>query len=82
LIPFSPEISLDEAEYMTTQTGNISPGSNNITINLLKAVWHIIRTYICRLFEGYLSAGYHPKSSQEAEVVIIAKPGRRDLTEP
>ncbi|KAI8402067.1 hypothetical protein FOFC_17372 [Fusarium oxysporum] len=82
LIPFSPEISLDEAEYTTTQTGNTSPGSDNISVNLLKAVWHIIGTHVRRLFEGCLSAGHHPKSFKEAEVVMIAKPGRRDLTEP
>ncbi|KAL9570491.1 hypothetical protein ACKAV7_005379 [Fusarium commune] len=82
LIPFSPEISLDEAEYATTQTGNTSPGSDNITVNLLKAVWHIIGTHVRRLFEGCLSTGHHPKPFKEAEVVMIAKPGRRDLTEP
>jgi hypothetical protein len=77
LIPFSPEISLDEAEYATTQTGNTSPGSDNITVNLLKAVWHIIGTLVRRLFEGCLSIGHHPKPFKEAEVVMIAKPGRR-----
>ncbi|KAL9561821.1 hypothetical protein ACKAV7_014083 [Fusarium commune] len=82
LIPFSSEISLDEAQYATIHTGNTSPGSDNITVNLLKAVWHIIGTHIRRLFEGCLSVGHHPKSFKEAEVVMIAKPGRRDLTEP
>ncbi|RKK55869.1 hypothetical protein BFJ69_g17692, partial [Fusarium oxysporum] len=82
LIPFSSEISLDEAQYATIHTGNTSPGSDNITVNLLKAVWHIIGTHIRRLFEGCLSVGHHPKPFKEAEVVMIAKPGRRDLTEP
>ncbi|CVL09150.1 uncharacterized protein FMAN_15430 [Fusarium mangiferae] len=82
LIPFSPEISLEEAQWATVQTGNTSPGSDNITVNLLQAVWHIIGTHVRRLFEGCLSAGHHPKLFKEAEVVMIAKPGRRDLTEP
>ncbi|KAL9563900.1 hypothetical protein ACKAV7_011935 [Fusarium commune] len=81
-IPFSPEISLDEVQYATLNTGNISPGSDNITVDLLKAVWHIIRTHIRRLFEGCLYIGHDPKPFKEAEVVMIAKPGRRDLTSP
>jgi hypothetical protein len=81
-ISFSLKISLDEAQYATLNTGNISPGSDNITVDLLKAVWHIIGTYVCRLFERCLSIGYYPKPFKEAEVVMIAKPGRCDLTSP
>jgi ribonuclease HI len=81
-IPFSPEISLDEAQYATLHTGNTSPGSDNITVNLLRAVWHIIGTHVRRLFEGCLTIGHHPRPFKEAEVVMITKPGRRDLTSP
>ncbi|OBS20651.1 hypothetical protein FPOA_06995 [Fusarium poae] len=81
-IPFSLKISLDEAQYATLNTGNTSPGSDNITVDLLKAVWHIIGTHVRRLFERCLSIGHHPKPFKEAEVVMIAKPGRRDLTSP
>ncbi|SCO77346.1 uncharacterized protein FRV6_01558 [Fusarium oxysporum] len=63
-------------------SSNTSPGSDNITVNLLKAVWHIIGTHIRRLFERCLRIGHHPKPFKEAEVVMIAKPGRRDLTSP
>ncbi|GKU10992.1 unnamed protein product [Fusarium langsethiae] len=81
-IPFSHKISLDEAQYTTIHTGSTSPGSDNITADLLKDVWHIIGTHVPRLFERCLSIGHHPKPFKEAEVVMIAKPGRRDLTSP
>ena len=81
-IPFPPEISLDEVQYATLHTGNTSPGSDSITVDLLKAIWHIIGTHVRRLFEGCLTTGHHPKPFKEAEVVMIAKPGRRDLTSP
>ncbi|KAJ3455198.1 hypothetical protein MRS44_013798 [Fusarium solani] len=81
-IPFPLEISLDEVQYATLYTGNTSPGSDSITVDLLKAVWHIIGTHVCRLFERCLTTGHHPKPFKEAEVVMIAKPGRRDLTSP
>ncbi|KAJ0126813.1 hypothetical protein HZ326_30083 [Fusarium oxysporum f. sp. albedinis] len=81
-IPFPSEISMEEAQYATLSTGNTSPGSDNITVKLLEAVWHIIGTHVRRLFARCLATGHHPKVFKEAEVVMIAKPGRRDLTEP
>jgi hypothetical protein len=81
-IPFPHEISLEEAQDATLRTGNTSPGADNITVKLLTAVWHTIGTHVRRLFEGCLAIGHHPKPFRAAEVVMIAKPGRRDLTEP
>ncbi|TVY73912.1 putative RNA-directed DNA polymerase from transposon BS [Fusarium oxysporum f. sp. cubense] len=81
-IPFPSETSMEEVQYATLSTGNTSPGSDNITVKLLEAVWHIIGTHVRRLFERCLTTGHHPKPFKEAEVVMIAKPGRRDLTEP
>ncbi|RKK50820.1 hypothetical protein BFJ69_g18007, partial [Fusarium oxysporum] len=81
-IPLTDSTHAELDEIASSLTGNTSPGSDNITVNLLQAVWHIIGIHVCRLFEGCLSAGYHPKPFKEAEVVMIAKPGRRDLTEP
>ncbi|KAF4460560.1 reverse transcriptase [Fusarium albosuccineum] len=81
-IPFPLEILLDEVQYATLHTGNTSPGSDNITVDLLKAAWHIIGTHVYRLFDRCLTIGHHPRPFKEAEVVMIAKPGRRDLTSP
>jgi hypothetical protein len=81
-IPFPLKISLDEARYATLHKGSTSPGSNNITVKLLEAIWHIIGTHIRRLFERCLTIGHHPEPFRQAEVVMIAKPGRRDLTTP
>ncbi|TVY62678.1 putative 115 kDa protein in type-1 retrotransposable element R1DM [Fusarium oxysporum f. sp. cubense] len=69
-------------EDATLRTGNTSPGADNITVKLLTAVCHIIGTHVRRLFEGCLAMGHHPKPFRAAEVVMIAKPGRRDLTTP
>lgn len=81
-ITFLPEVSLDEAQYATIHTGNTSQGADNITVDLLRAVWHVVGTHIRRLFERCLIANHHPKPFKEAEVVMIAKAGRRDLTKP
>lgn len=81
-IPFSKEVSLEEARISTLRRGNTSPGSDNITVKVLRATWHIIGPHVRRLYEGCLSIGHHPKSFREAEVVMIPKPGRRDLSTP
>ncbi|OAQ63773.1 endonuclease/reverse transcriptase [Purpureocillium lilacinum] len=69
-----------EVQDATIRTGKTSPGSDNITVKMLKAAWHIIGEHVRRLYEGCLRLGHHPQPFREAEVVMIAKPGRRNLS--
>lgn len=79
-IPFTQQVSLEEVRDATLRTGNTSPGSDNITVQMLKAVWHVIGSHVHRLYEGCLTIGHHPKPFREVEVVMITKPGRRNLS--
>ena len=81
-IPFAQDVSLAEVQDATIRTGNTSPGSDNITVKMLKAAWHIIGEHVRSLYEGCLRLGHHPQPFREAEVVMIAKPGRRNLSTP
>ena len=81
-IPFAQEITLDEAEDCTIRTGNTSPGADNVTVKLLRVVWDVIGEHVRRLYQGCLAIGHHPKAFREAEVVMIPKPGRRNLSTP
>ncbi|KJK84777.1 hypothetical protein H633G_11443, partial [Metarhizium anisopliae BRIP 53284] len=81
-IPFAQEVTLEEAEDATIKTGNTSPGADNITVKLLQAVWDIIGGHVCRLYQGCLTVGHHPGAFREAEVVMIPKPGKRNLSTP
>ncbi|KID83767.1 reverse transcriptase [Metarhizium guizhouense ARSEF 977] len=81
-IPFAQEITLEEAEDATIKTGNTSPGADSITVKLLQAVWDIIGGHVCRLYQGCLTVGHHPGAFREAEVVMIPKPGKRNLSTP
>ncbi|XP_044716565.1 reverse transcriptase (RNA-dependent DNA polymerase) domain-containing protein [Hirsutella rhossiliensis] len=76
------QASLEEVRDATLRTGNTSPGPDSITVQMLKAVWHIIGSHVQRLYEGCLTIGHHPKPFREAEVVMITKPGRRNLSTP
>ncbi|EXU95101.1 reverse transcriptase domain protein [Metarhizium robertsii] len=62
--------------------GNTSPGSDHITVKLLRAAWPAVGNLVRELYEVCLTLGHHPKDFKEAEVVMITKPGKRDLTSP
>ncbi|OAQ65636.1 endonuclease/reverse transcriptase [Purpureocillium lilacinum] len=79
-IPFSPKVPIEEVQDALLRTGNTSPGSDNITVRLLRTAWPALRCHIQRLYQGCLSLGYHPLRFKEAEVVMIEKPGKRDLS--
>ncbi|KJZ68476.1 hypothetical protein HIM_01090 [Hirsutella minnesotensis 3608] len=81
-IPFAQEVTLEEAEDATIKTGNTSPGADNITVKLLQAVWDIVRGHVRRLYQGCLTVGHHPGAFREAEVVMIPKPGKKNLSTP
>ncbi|KJZ71584.1 hypothetical protein HIM_09053 [Hirsutella minnesotensis 3608] len=78
-IPFAQEVTLEEAEDATIKTGNTSPGADNIMVKLLQAVWNMVGRHVCRLYQGCLTVGHHPGVFREAEVVMIPKPGKRNL---
>ena len=80
-IPFAESVSLEEVRDATLRTGNTSPGSDNITVKMLRAVWHVIGNLVHKLYQGCLNVGHHPKPFREAEVVMITKPGRRNLSD-
>ncbi|KAJ4176432.1 hypothetical protein NW755_14951 [Fusarium falciforme] len=75
-------VTYEEAQHAATSTGNTSPGSDNITVALIKACWLSIGEYTRRLYEACLRLGHHPPVFKQAEVVMIPKPNKRDLTSP
>ncbi|KAF7532988.1 hypothetical protein G7Z17_g13581 [Cylindrodendrum hubeiense] len=81
-LPFSTLVSAEEAEDVTTKTGNTSPGADNITTAVIRACWPVIGDYIRWLYEKCLCLGQHPKAFKGAEVIMIPKPGKRDLSSP
>ncbi|KID81346.1 reverse transcriptase [Metarhizium guizhouense ARSEF 977] len=76
----------DDIENPWRKHGNTSPGSDHITVKLLRAAWPAawpaVGNLVRELYEVCLTLGHHPKDFKEAEVVMITKPGKRDLTSP
>ncbi|KAF7557551.1 hypothetical protein G7Z17_g571 [Cylindrodendrum hubeiense] len=49
---------------------------------IIRACWPVIGDYIRWLYERCLCLGHHPKAFKGAEVIMIPKPGKRDLSSP
>jgi hypothetical protein len=73
-------VSLRDARAACIGVGNTSPGGDGITVRMLQAAWRHVGGHVRALYEACLAQGYHPKCFRHAEVVMIPKPGRRDLT--
>jgi len=74
------DASLEEVEACTIGVTSTSPGVDRTTVRLLSACWESIKLSIGALFNKCLRAGYYPKPWRLAEVVMIPKPGKKDLT--
>ncbi|KAL3955841.1 hypothetical protein ACCO45_009860 [Purpureocillium lilacinum] len=81
-IPTQADVPIEEVQDSLLRTGNTSPGADNITVRLLQTAWPAIGKHVQRLYQGCLTIGYHPRRFKEAEVVMIEKPGKRDLSKP
>jgi len=74
------QASLEEVEASTIGVKSTSPGVDRTTARLLKACWGAVKGDIHALFNKCLHIGYYPKAWRLAEVVMIPKPGKKDLT--
>ncbi|OAQ61343.1 reverse transcriptase, RNaseH [Purpureocillium lilacinum] len=81
-IPIQADVPIEEVQDSLLRTGNTSPGADNTTVRLLQTAWPAIGKHVQRLYQGCLTIGYHPRRFKEAEVVMIEKPGKRDLSKP
>ena len=79
-IPWDADLTEDETKAATTGASNTAPGSDGISVKLLKAAWPAIGSYIHNLFKGCLKVGHHPLPFRNAEVTIIPKPNKTDLS--
>lgn len=81
-IPMSLDVTLEDARRSIIDAGNTTPGSDGITRDMLRAAWEHIGPAITELYKACLRFGYHPKTLRSAEIVMIPKPNKRDLSSP
>lgn len=79
-ISWDNHVPLREAEKALLGAGNTTPGSDGITVTMLRAAWPAIGKTIRYFFQQCLKLGYHPQVFRKADVVMIPKPGRDPST--
>ena len=80
ILPISLEVTLEQAQHAAIHTSSTSPGIDGITVRTLQLSWGATGKHIRLLYEACLSLGYYPRIFQHAEILMIPKPGKRDLT--
>ena len=80
-IPFEQQISAAEAKRGLLGTGNTSPGADGITVKMLQAIWPSVGHRITEIYNACLRQGYCPTGFRKAEVVMIPKPNKRNLSD-
>ncbi|OAA57839.1 reverse transcriptase [Akanthomyces lecanii RCEF 1005] len=80
-IPFARTISTNEVEKAVLHTGNTTPGSDGITTRMLQAAWPHIARPVTKLYNACLRLGHHPSVFKTAEIVMIPKLNKRNLSD-
>ncbi|KAL5604161.1 uncharacterized protein BROUX77_004347 [Berkeleyomyces rouxiae] len=83
-IPLTMLASEQEVRANMIEVGSTSPGHDRLSVSVLKHVWNVVpwRRWIVCLTNLCLSLGHHPLVFRKAEVIVIPKPNKDDLTDP
>lgn len=83
-IPAPLSIDEDEVQHCLLSTLSTTPGHNHLSVSALHLIWEVEawRTWIVHLYSLCLIYGHHPSIFRRAEVVVIPKPHKDDLTNP
>lgn len=79
-IPWSDELTEIEVRRCTTESGNTCTGADQISVDVLRACWGSIGSFVTQLFRACLQLGYHPACFKVAEVIFLSKSGRDPTT--
>jgi len=79
-LPWEQTISLEEVERCTIGVSSTSPGTDQVTVRLLKACWDTIKDPLHGLFSRCLELSYFLDTWKNAEVAMIPKVGKKDKT--
>lgn len=77
-LPFTHEVSLEEAEACTVGTRSNSPGHDTITVRLLKACWPVLGECVRALFQRCLLTGFQTMRKDRHHAGKDRPPHRRN----
>jgi hypothetical protein len=79
-LPWEQSVSLEEVDRCTIGVSSTSPGTDKVTVRLLKACWDVVKSLLYSLFSQCLELGCFLDAWKNAEVAIILKAGKKDMT--
>ena len=80
-LPFSV-ISNEEIYNAVVRIKNNTPGKDGMTTLILRKTWLVLGSAITMLYQHCLNQSWHPISFQDALLVAIPKPEKRDWSSP
>ncbi|KAI1000702.1 hypothetical protein K3495_g7492 [Podosphaera aphanis] len=82
-IPAPLSIDEDEVRHYLLGASSNSPGHDNLSVAALRLLWGVEtwRSWIVHLYILCVVHGHHPNAFRRAEVVVISKPHKDDLTD-
>jgi hypothetical protein len=81
-LPWDTALSIEETERNVIGVLSTSPGTDKITVRLLRACWTHIKSVIHNLYAQCLAQSHFPSSWKLAEVVMLLKVGKKDRSLP
>lgn len=81
-LPWDLTLSKEEVERNVVGVSGISPGTDRITVRILKACWRHVASIIRGIYLKCLKLSYFPSEWKLAEVVMLPKVGKKDRSSP
>jgi ribonuclease HI len=81
-LPWNTHISIEEVERNCVGVSSTSPGTDRVTVRLLKACWTAVKHQVHGLYTRCLQLTHFPEQWCTAEVVMLPKVGKKDKTSP
>ncbi|EDN08379.1 conserved hypothetical protein [Histoplasma mississippiense (nom. inval.)] len=72
-LPWNPRVGMEEVERNTIGVQSTSPGTDGITVRMLKACWQHVSLFIQQLYNCCLRLCHFPRAWKLAEVAMIPK---------
>lgn len=83
LLPYDKVVDNDRVRAVIWRMSpSKAPGPDGITAKILRKTWPVIGQDITRLFTRCLSEATFPSYWKVAKLVVIPKPGKKDLASP
>ncbi|ESZ89467.1 reverse transcriptase [Sclerotinia borealis F-4128] len=79
-LPWNSWLTLEEVEASIIGVSSMSPGTDQVTVRILKACWDYLKDPLRWLYQKCLEHSYFPKTWKLAEVAMLPKIGKKDMT--